>query len=372
MAGPDLLRARRLVVKIGSALLVDSRTGGIRRAWLASLARDIAQARARGTGVIVVSSGAIALGRRKLALKDGALRLEEKQAAAATGQPALMRAYDAALARHDLAVAQVLLTLEETEARRRHLNARDTLETLLKLGVVPVINENDTVATEEIRFGDNDRLAARVAAMLKADALVLLSDVDGLYTADPRTDPAARHVALVESVDAKTLAMAGPAPPGHSSGGMVTKLAAARIATGAGTWMAIAPGRARHPLSALAQGGAATWFRPGEAPARARTRWIAGHLRTAGTLVVDAGAAAALRRGRSLLPAGVVAVEGRFERGDAVLVRDKDGRELARGLVAYPAEEARRIAGKRSGEIAALLGYHGREEIIHRDDLALL
>jgi glutamate 5-kinase len=321
--------------------------------------------------MILVSSGAIAVGRRHLGLDRAALRLEEKQAAAACGQIRLAHAYQEALARHDITVAQVLLTLEDTEARRRHLNARGTLSTLLRLGCVPVINENDTVATAEIRFGDNDRLAARVAAMISADALVLLSDIDGLYTTDPRTDPAAQHVAEVREITAEIEAMAGEAPPGYSSGGMVTKLAAARIAVGAGCRMAIASGRRQHPLRALAEGAAATWFLPSSEPRTARKRWIAGALKPEGVVVVDDGALGALRSGRSLLPAGVVSVSGRFERGDAVLVKDQSGREVARGLVAYSAADAERIAGHKSREIEALLGYRDRDEMIHRDDLVV-
>jgi glutamate 5-kinase len=366
-----LRRARRVVVKIGSALLVDEASGRLRRDWLEAFADDVAEARGRGQEMILVSSGAIAVGRRHLGLDRAALRLEEKQAAAACGQIRLAHAYQEALARHDITVAQVLLTLEDTEARRRHLNARGTLSTLLRLGCVPVINENDTVATAEIRFGDNDRLAARVAAMISADALVLLSDIDGLYTTDPRTDPAAQHVPEVREITAEIEAMAGEAPPGYSSGGMVTKLAAARIAVGAGCRMAIASGGRQHPLRALAEGAAATWFLPSSEPRTARKRWIAGALKSEGVVVVDDGALGALRSGRSLLPAGVVSVSGRFERGDAVLVKDQRGREVARGLVAYSAADAERIAGHKSREIEALLGYRGRDEMIHRDDLVV-
>jgi glutamate 5-kinase len=366
-----LAHAKRLVVKIGSALLVDEKTGAIHRQWLDALADDVAEIRKGGTEVLLVSSGAIAVGRRHLGLLAGGLKLEEKQAAAATGQIRLAHAYQETLARHDITVAQVLLTLGDTEERRRHLNARSTLSTLLKFGCVPVINENDTVATAEIRFGDNDRLAARVAAMVSADALVLLSDIDGLYTADPRRNPEARFIPEVTEITPEIEAMAGEALPGYSSGGMVTKLAAARVALGAGCRMAIANGRPMHPLRAIREGGTCSWFLPAASPLTARKTWIQGALKPVGKLVVDDGALKALSSGKSLLPAGVVAVEGRFERGDAVVVADAQGREVARGLSAYSAEDARRIKGHKSREIETLLGYRGRDEMIHRDDLVL-
>ncbi|MDX1710117.1 MAG: glutamate 5-kinase [Rhodovibrionaceae bacterium] len=368
---PSLADVRRLVVKIGSALLVDEETGTIRQDWLAALAEDLADIKARGAEVLVVSSGAIAVGRRHLGLTGRAIRLEEKQAAAATGQLRLAHAYQEALARHDITVAQVLVTLDDTEARRRHLNARSTLSTLLRLGAVPVINENDTVATTEIRFGDNDRLAARVAAMMNAEALVLLSDIDGLYSADPRRDGEARHLPVVERITPEIEAMAGDAPPGYSSGGMVTKMQAAKIAVAGGCSMAIASGRGLHALRAVAEGARCTWFLAEVAPLAARKRWIAGTLKPLGKLHLDAGAARALKQGRSLLPAGVTSVEGRFERGDAVLVVDPEGREIARGLTAYSSEDARVIIGHKSGDIESLLGYRGREELIHRDDMVL-
>jgi glutamate 5-kinase len=366
-----LARSKRLVVKIGSALLVDEATGRIRRDWLDALADDVAALRAEGRQVILVSSGAIAVGRRHLGLTQKSLKVEEKQAAAATGQIRLAHAYQETLARHEITVAQVLLTLEDTEERRRHLNARSTLSTLIAMGCVPVINENDTVATSEIRFGDNDRLAARVAAMISADTLVLLSDIDGLYTADPKRDPDARHLPEVKQLTPEIEALAGEAPPGYSSGGMVTKLAAARIAVGAGCRMAIANGRRLNPLKALAEGATATWFLPASEPRTARKAWIAGALKPMGELTVDDGAAAALATGRSLLPAGLVAVAGRFERGDLVVVRSRAGAELGRGLAAYSAADARRIAGHKSREIEAILGYRGRDEMIHRDDLVV-
>ncbi len=367
----DLGVARRLVVKIGSALLVEEESGDICRRWLDALGDDVARFRARGVDVILVSSGAIAVGRRHLGLAPGSLRLEEKQAAAATGQIRLAHAYQETLARHAITVAQILLTLDDTEERRRHLNARSTLNALLKMGAIPVINENDTVATEEIRFGDNDRLAARVAAMISADTLVLLSDIDGLYTADPRKDKNARLIPRVMELTPEIEAVAGEAPPGHSSGGMVTKLGAARIAMAAGCRMAIADGRVSHPLQAILEGGTCSWFLPSAEPRTARKRWIAGALKPKGRIVVDAGALVALRQGRSLLPAGVTKVEGRFERGDAVVVADPEGTEVARGLIAYSAKDSRLIIGHKSREIADLLGYRGRDEMIHRDDLVL-
>lgn len=369
---PSLATARRIVVKIGSALVVDEQDATPRAGWLASVAADVAALRAGGAEVVLVSSGAIALARRALGLTRRRLRLEEKQAAAAVGQIRLAGAWAAALSAEQLNAAQLLLTLEDSEDRRRYLNARATLRTLLDLGCVPVINENDTVATTEIRFGDNDRLAARVAEMIAADALLLLSDIDGLYTADPRKDPAAAHLPVVERITDEIMAMGGEPPPGYSSGGMRTKLIAARIATGAGCAMAIALGKRDHPLAALLGGARCTWFLPAEEGRSARKRWIAGSLAPLGALVVDAGAARALARGSSLLPAGVRAVEGQFHRGDPVSVRDAEGRELARGLSAYDAEDARRIAGHRSEQIEAILGWRGRDEVVHRDDLVVL
>ncbi len=369
--GERLLSARRLVVKIGSALLVDEESGAIRRDWLDALGDDVAACRRRGQEVLIVTSGAIAVGRRQLGLDAGKLRLEEKQAAAATGQIQLAHAYQETLARHRITVAQILLTLDDTEERRRHLNARSTIAALLRLDTVPVINENDTVATSEIRFGDNDRLAARVAAMISADALILLSDIDGLYSADPRRDPQARLIPEIREITPAIEQMAGEAPPGYSSGGMVTKLAAARIAVGAGCRMAIANGRRLNPLKAIAEGASCSWFLPAASPLTARKRWIAGSLKPNGALTVDAGALKALMGGRSLLPAGVTSVDGEFERGDAVRVLSPDGREAARGLSAYSAADARRIMRHKSGEIEALLGYRGRDEMIHRDDLVL-
>ena len=363
--------ATRLVVKIGSALLVDQRSGQLRRDWLDALIDDIAACRARGQDALIVSSGAIALGRRRLGLERGALKLEESQAAAANGQIQLAHAYQESLARHGLAVAQILLTIDDTEERRRYLNARSTLATLLRLGAVPVINENDTVATSEIRFGDNDRLAARVAAMVSADCLVLFSDIDGLYSADPGSDPQAAFIAEVNDITADIEAMAGVTRSDMGRGGMVTKLAAGRIALAAGCRMAIASGKALHPLRAIEQGARCTWFVPRATPMTARKQWIAGSLKPAGSLTLDAGAVTALRAGKSLLPAGITAIDGSFDRGDAVIVRAPDGSELGRGLSAYSTADARRIMGHKSGEIETLLGYRGRDEMIHRDDLVL-
>ncbi|MEI6558313.1 MAG: glutamate 5-kinase [Rhodospirillaceae bacterium] len=373
---PTVRDAKRLIVKIGSSLLVDSHSHRIRRDWLDAMADDVAVCRARGQEVVIVTSGAVAVGREHLGLTGRALRLEEKQAAAATGQIRLAHAYQETLARHEITVAQVLLTLDDTEARRRHLNARATIGTLLRLGAVPVINENDTVGTSEIRFGDNDRLAARVAQMISADTLVLLSDIDGLYTADPRREPDATLIPEVHALTPEIEAVAGEPLAGYGTGGMVTKIAAARIAMAAGCRMVIAKGKRLHALAALdrpaAAGGApCTWFLPSAEPLTARKRWIAGHLNVCGVLVVDDGAVSALGRGKSLLPAGVMAVEGVFSRGDPIAVRDRQGREVARGLSAYASDDAQRIAGRRTGEIEAILGYRGRDEMIHRDDLVL-
>ena len=370
--GPRLPAARRVVVKVGSALLAEAGSGRVNRGWLESLAEGIAALRARGQEVVVVSSGAIALGRRQLGLAAGRLRLEESQAAAAAGQIRLAHAWKEVLEQHGFAVAQVLLTLGDTEERRRYLNARNTLTTLLRLGAIPVINENDTVATAEIRYGDNDRLAARVAQMVSADALVLLSDVDGLYTADPCRDPHASLVPLVEAITPEIEAMAGGSASDVGSGGMVTKLLAAKIAVAAGCHMCIAAGREHNPLSSIESGARCTWFVAAASPVTLRKQWIAGLLKPAGELHVDEGAARALGDGRSLLPAGVVNVVGRFDKGDVVIVRGPAGVEIARGLAAYSSQEAQLIRGRKSGELEGLLGYRGRDELIHRDDLVLI
>ena len=367
-----LVRARRLVVKVGSALLVDGDSGRVNRTWLETLVEDLLRLRRRGQQVILVSSGAIALGRRRLGLRHGALRLEESQAAAAVGQIRLAHAYKELLEEHSVTVAQMLLTLDDSERRRRYLNARATLEALLALGALPVINENDTVATAEIRYGDNDRLAARVAQMAGADCLVLLSDVEGLYSADPNKDARARIIPEVRQITPEIEAMGGGSASRLGSGGMTAKILAARIAVAAGCHMCIAAGHHRHPLKRLEEGADCTWFVPSSTPVAARKQWIAGTLRPAGAITIDAGALRALREGRSLLPAGVKAARGRFERGDTVSVLSADGAEVARGLIAYSDADAARIMGRQSSEIEALLGFRGRDEMIHRDDLVLL
>jgi glutamate 5-kinase len=364
--------ARRIVVKVGSALLVDAATGRINRAWLETLIDDLLRLRRRGQRVILVSSGAIALGRRRLGLKPGALRLEESQAAAAVGQIRLAHAYKELLEAHEVTVAQVLLTLEDSERRRRYLNARATLESLLELGALPVINENDTVATAEIRYGDNDRLAARVAQMTGAECLVLLSDVAGLYSADPNKDPKARLIHEVRHITPEIEAMAGRSASQLGSGGMAAKIMAARIAVAAGCHLCIAAGSHRHPLRRIEEGADCTWFVPTATPAAARKQWIAGTLRPAGAVTIDSGALRALLEGASLLPAGVTGARGRFERGDTVSVLSSDGAEVARGIVAYSDADAARIIGRKSSQIAELLGFRGRDEMIHRDDLVLL
>ena len=367
-----LARARRVVVKVGSALLTDAETGRINRAWLETLIEDLLRLRRRGQQVILVSSGAIALGRRQLSLAKGPLRLEESQAAAAVGQIRLAHAYKELLESRDVTVAQVLLTLEDSERRHRYLNARATLETLLALGALPVINENDTVATAEIRFGDNDRLAARVAQMAAADCLVLLSDVDGLYTADPNKDPAASFIEEVLKITPEIEAMGGRAASDVGSGGMATKVLAARIAVSAGCHMCIAAGHHRHPVRRIEEEGArCTWFVPSATPVAARKQWIAGTLRPAGAVTIDPGAMRALLDGRSLLPAGVISARGRFERGDTVSVLATDGTEMGRGIVAYSDVDAAKIMGRKSSDIESILGFRGRDEMIHRDDLVL-
>ena len=382
MTGPatELLRhsrklsaSKRMVVKIGSVLLVNEETGTIRQDWLDALADDVAACRKAGQEVLLVSSGAIAVGRRHLGITRRNLKLEESQAAAATGQARLAHAYQEAMARHGLTTAQILLTPDDTERRRQYLNARETLATLLGLDAVPLINENDTVATEEIRFGANDQLAARVAQMVGADTLVLLSDVDGLYSADPLSDPDAVRVPEVREITPEISAMAGEAKPGDGTGGMVTKLMAARITFAAGCRMIIAQGKSLNALAAIDDGERApcTWVLPSSEPKTAHKRWIAGTLNPAGTITIDAGAVLALTKGSSLLPAGVVAVEGDFERGDTVLVRGPDESEIGRGLICYSGEDARRIMGHKSDETEAILGYRGREEMIHRDDLVI-
>ena len=368
---PLLKNFRRIVVKVGSSLLVDSSASGLKRDWLASLAADVAGLHRQKCDVLVVSSGAIALGRAVLKLPPGALKLEDSQAAAAVGQIALARAWSEALGAHSLTAGQVLVTLGDTEERRRYLNARSTIAKLLEWRSVPVINENDTVATTEIRYGDNDRLAARVATMMSADLLVLLSDVDGLYDRPPIAGNGAKLVPVVARITPDIEAMAGASGSDLARGGMLTKIEAGKIATTAGTHMVIASGRVLHPLQTIANGAACTWFLTPANPVTARKKWIAGSLEPRGALMIDAGAVRALRSGKSLLPAGVIKVEGGFGRGDAVIVRGPDGHEVGRGLVAYDAEDAEKIKGRSSADVLLILGYTGRTEMIHRDDLVL-
>jgi glutamate 5-kinase len=371
MNTPRLTDFRRIVVKIGSSLLVDAQGGRLNENWLASLAADIAELHGDKRDVLVVSSGAIALGRAVLKLPAGELALEDSQGAAAVGQIALARTWSEALSRHGITTGQVLVTPADTEERRRYLNARSTIDRLLQWRAVPVINENDTVATNEIRYGDNDRLAARVATMVSADLLVLLSDVDGLYDAPPGAGAGARHVPRVERITPEIEAMAGAAGSGLSRGGMQTKIEAGKIATAAGTHMVIASGHLDHPLQAIEQGARCTWFLTPGNPVTARKKWIAGSLEPKGTLTIDAGAVAALRRGNSLLPVGVVRIEGGFARGDAVIIRGPDGVEIGRGLCAYDAEDAQKIRGRSSSDIDAILGFSGRAAMVHRDDLVV-
>jgi glutamate 5-kinase len=371
MTTPRIDDFRRIVVKVGSSLLVDSQAGKLNETWLASLADDLAALHGDKRDLLVVSSGAIALGRAVLKLPPGPLKLEDSQAAAAVGQIALAHTWTEALRRHQITAGQVLVTLGDTEERRRYLNARSTIDKLLEWRALPVINENDTVATTEIRYGDNDRLAARVATMVSADLLVLLSDVDGLYDAPPETTASAKHVPRVERITPAIEAMAGAAGSELSRGGMQTKIEAAKIVTGAGTHMIIASGRVDHPLRAIAEGARSTWFLAAGNPITARKKWIAGSLEPRGTLTIDAGAVAALRRGKSLLPAGVMRVDGGFARGDAVIIRGPDGAEIARGLCAYDADDAKKISGRSSTDIASILGFSGRAEMVHRDDLVV-
>ena len=371
MSNPKLSQFRRIVVKVGSSLLIDAVAGDVRASWLAALAADIAKLHHEGKDILVVSSGSIALGRSRLKLPSGVLKLEESQAAAAVGQIALARIWSEVLGHHGIGAGQILVTLQDTEERRRYLNARSTITKLLEWRAVPVINENDTVATNEIRYGDNDRLAARVATMTSSDLLILLSDIDGLYTAPPGTNPNAKLIPVVNSVTADIEAMAGAAESELSRGGMRTKIEAAKIATSSGTHMLIASGKIEHPLQAIADGGPCTWFLTPANPVTARKRWIAGSLEPKGTLTIDAGAVAALRAGKSLLPAGIIRVDGQFARGDAVIVRGPDTHEVGRGLVAYDAEDAEKIKGRSSSDAAQILGISGRAEMIHRDDLVV-
>ena len=362
--------SKRLIIKVGSSLLT-AEDGTLRKEWLASLAADIAEHKARGAQVIVVTSGAVALGRAALGIRTGALKLEEKQAAAACGQIALVQAWRESLAEHKLACAQLLLTIDDSENRRRYLNARNTLETLLEHGVIPVINENDTVATAELRFGDNDRLAARVAQMASADMLVLLSDIDGLYSANPHVDKNAKFLGEVREITADIEAMAGISASNVGSGGMITKIEAAKIALAAGCHMVIALGKNNNPLKTYADKGHGTWFVASSNPISARKHWISGSIAPTGVIVVDDGAVTALKSGKSLLPAGVKSLEGHFGRGDAVTIKDMAGKELGKGLIAYSSEDALRILGHKSQDIEKILGFKGRSALIHRDDLVL-
>jgi glutamate 5-kinase len=365
-----LISARRLVVKIGSALLVDRQTGLLRKEWLFSLAQDVAWLKGQGTDVILVSSGSIALGRGVLGLSMATLPLEKSQAAAAVGQIRLARAYEEALTPHGITTAQVLVTLEDSEDRRRYLNSRATLETLLGLGVVPIVNENDTVATDEIRYGDNDRLAAQIAVTVGADQLILLSDVDGFYSGNPNEDASATRFETIDKITPEIEAMAGDAGSGLSKGGMKTKLLAAKMATAGGCAMAITEGSVLNPLKTLENGANSTWFTATLDPHAARKRWISA-MKPRGEITIDEGAANALANGKSLLPAGIVEVTGDFGRGDPVAILDPKARRLAQGISRYTAQEADAIKGRKSSEIEATLGYPGRAALIHRDDLAL-
>ncbi len=369
---PSLTSTKRIVIKIGSSLVADIDAARARTKWLAALAEDIAELHEAGKEIILVSSGAGALGRPLLGLGTESITLEEKQAAAAVGQPLLMQAWSRALATHDIHVAQILLTLDDSERRQRYLNARETFSSLLSHRIIPIVNENDTVATAEIKVGDNDRLAARVAVMTSADILVLFSDIDGLYTKDPRKAKDATFIPRVDTLTPQILAMGGDAASGASSGGMKTKLDAAMMAMAAGCSMAIAAGSDMHALRKLMGGGKATWFVATTKPQIARKHWIATSMQAAGTVIIDEGAERALTQGKSLLPAGVISIEGKFDRGDTVAVKNATGSLIARGISGYSAEEAKRIMGKKTGAIAGILGYEGRDTLIHRDDLALI
>lgn len=367
---PNLSKAKRIVIKIGSSLIAES--ARVRAAWLSAMAADIAALHASGKQVILVSSGAVALGRPQVGLSDGRLSLDEKQAAAAAGQPLLIQAWSHAFSKHDIHVAQLLLTLDDSEDRRRYLNARATFTTLLAHKLIPIVNENDSVATAELKFGDNDRLAARVAVMLGANVLVLFSDIDGLYEQNPRTHKNAKHVPIVASITPAIMAMAGGAASALSNGGMQTKLEAAQLATASGCHMVIANGEAKHALTNLVQGGRATWFAAATKPQLARKDWIASSIEVRGSVTVDAGAMRALSSGKSLLPAGVSGVDGTFKRGDMIAVKGPSGEVLGKGITAYSAAETKKICGKKSDAIEAILGYAHRATLIHRDDLAIL
>ncbi|MUH05045.1 glutamate 5-kinase [Commensalibacter melissae] len=372
MKNLHLNQARRIVIKIGSALLIDGKNACVRQSWLESLIEDIIHLRQQNCQILIVSSGAIALARYKLKLNRYKLRLDEKQAAAAIGQIKLAQTWHEAFAAHKITTAQILLTLDDTETRLQYSNARSAIETLLKLNCIPIINENDTVATSEIRFGDNDRLAARVAEMVKADRLILFSDIDGLYTADPKTNPSAKHLASIPELTPQIYAMGGKAPTGYSSGGMATKLAAAKIATTAGCAMAIAYGKLLHPLKALQEGARCSWFLPNRKPYPARKRWIAGSISTKGTIFIDNGAEKALKNGKSLLPAGIIKVEGHFQRGDIIKIANKNGKIVGNGISTYDSSEITQIIGLQTDKINSQLGWDGPNEVIHHDDMVII
>ena len=369
---PEWKNARKIIIKIGSSLLVDKQEGRLKQDWLAALAEDVEKLLTDEKQVIIVSSGAIALGRRALGLRAGPLKLEQSQAAAAAGQVFLTQAYQSLFARHNRNTAQILVTLDDTEERARHINARNTIETLLSLGAIPIVNENDSVATQEIRYGDNDRLAARVASMTQADCLVLLSDIDGLYSGPPGSSPDVHKIDSVEQITPKIEAMAGSVGSDYGSGGMITKLAAGKIAMQAGTHMVITSGLEPHPLRLLDNPTTGTWFLAQTTPGKARKRWIAGSLKKGGQLIIDQGASQALENGRSLLAAGITKVVGEFDRGETVHILAQDGTELAYGICAYSSKNVQKILGRKSSEFTEILGYPGRSNVIHRNDLVLV
>ena len=366
----SLTKAKRIVIKVGSTLLVDKNSGDLNLTWLESLASDVSSLKSRGIDLVLVSSGSIALGRGILGLQDAELSLENSQASAAVGQIRLARAYEEVLAPFSVKTAQILVTLEDSANRRRYLNTRATMERLLTFGVVPIVNENDTVATDEIRYGDNDRLAAQIAATVSADNLILLSDVDGLYSSNPSTNPDAKRLDIIKEITPEIEEMAGEGVSGISKGGMITKLMAARTATQAGCAMVITKGDAPNPITELESGANCTWFKPNVDPQTARKRWISSQ-KSVGKLIIDQGAVTALIDGKSLLPIGVTSIEGNFSRGDVVSIYSTNGRELAKGICAYPAVEAKLIIGQNSNEIETILGYSGRAAVVHRDDLAI-
>jgi len=369
---PKLTNGKRIVVKIGSNLLVDKKTHSLDQQWLGSLIADIADYIQTGQQWLIVSSGAVSMGRLPLRYQHQPLKLAEQQAAAATGQIRLAHAYQTQLQQHQLTAAQILLTLDDTENRRRYLNAKNTLETLLQAGAVPIINENDTVATAELRYGDNDRLAARVAQMVAADILILLSDVDGLYSHNPHTNDAATFIPIVNKITTDIEKMATDSTNNYGSGGMITKLAAAKIALDSGCRMLITNGQEQHPLAKIDQGKRCTWFLPKTTPNKARKNWLRHHLQPKGEVLINQGALTALLNGKSLLPAGIVAIQGDFYKGDIINILNPEHQVIARGLSHYSAQEARQIMSKQSHEIVDILGYSDNEEFIHRDNLAML